>query len=108
MNTSLWEVEALEKHYFPATATIAKGIELSNEVSSGSNKRAAQGAGATSYDLDEFASYTYAILFEQEVKRRLKDTPLALHPRPTNPQQSLFQSADYFDEIFELSKSTSN
>lgn len=107
MTTSLWEIQALQRHYFPATATLAKGIELSNEgdaAASGSSKAVAAVAissASTSHDLDEFARYSYATLFGQEAKRRLKETPLA-HEKATSHQHVLFQPGDCFDGIFDL------
>lgn len=96
MNTSLWEVQALQRHYYSATATLAKGLEISSEDPKTLSSTSA-------YDLDEFAKYSYATLFGQELKRRMKETPLAFQ-KPKGQDQDLFQSGDFFEGIFELAK----
>lgn len=64
--TSLWEVAALQKHYYPSVATLAKGLEASvPEDPKATGPFAGVGGG-----LDEMASITYAALFAQEAKER--------------------------------------
>jgi hypothetical protein len=90
MQSSLWEVAALQQHYFPAASGLARALESSNME----DPRAPD-----LLDLNEFAGYKFADFFEQEVKRRLKDTPLA-YRKPATP--TLFQQGDVFDGTFAL------
>jgi U3 small nucleolar RNA-associated protein 19 len=94
IQTSLWEVAALQSHYHPAVATLAKGLETSQPEDP-------KTLNPYSTNMDEFASYSYADLFAHETKRRRvkKEVPLAYE---NVRAQQLFQPGDVFEGIFAL------
>jgi U3 small nucleolar RNA-associated protein 19 len=57
LESSLWELTALEKHYFHAISTVAKAVGTEDDKST------------PMYDMDDFMAHTYKSLFEQEKKR---------------------------------------
>jgi len=57
LESSLWELTALEKHYYHAVSTIAKAVGTEDDKTT------------PMYDMDEFMAHTYKSLFEQEKKR---------------------------------------
>jgi Protein involved in the nuclear export of pre-ribosomes len=88
IESSLWELNALEKHYHPAVSSMAKGCGVEDEK-------------VLLHDLDQFLLHTYKSLFEQEKKRgnnkRKEKVPLTFQ-RP----KSLFVAGDFFDGIFDF------
>jgi CBF/Mak21 family len=100
LRSSLWELNALEKHYYAGVATLAASVGCEKYEST------------VPYDTaNEFVSITYTTLFEQERSRKRKgnpekrtkddnfrknktSTPLAFQ-EPT----LLFTSTDVFDKI---------
>eukprot|EP00557_Chaetoceros_sp_GSL56_P008845 CAMPEP_0176499370 /NCGR_PEP_ID=MMETSP0200_2-20121128/12889_1 /TAXON_ID=947934 /ORGANISM="Chaetoceros sp., Strain GSL56" /LENGTH=587 /DNA_ID=CAMNT_0017897781 /DNA_START=60 /DNA_END=1819 /DNA_ORIENTATION=- len=56
IESSLWELNALEKHYHPAVSSMAKGCGIEDEK-------------VLHHDIDQFLLHTYKSLFEQEKKR---------------------------------------
>ncbi|RKP26883.1 nucleolar complex protein [Syncephalis pseudoplumigaleata] len=70
IDSSLWEIQALDQHYYANVAT------LSQIFSQHFNK--------PSYDLEDFVDHTYSTLFDAEVNRRIKKTPaIAYYSEPT-------------------------
>jgi len=57
LESSLWELTALERHYHPAISTLAKSIGTENDKTT------------PLYDMEDFMAHTYKSLFEQEKKR---------------------------------------
>lgn len=57
LESSLWELTALEKHYHPAISTLAKSIGTEDDKTT------------PMYDMEDFMVHTYKSLFEQEKKR---------------------------------------
>ncbi|KAL7437418.1 hypothetical protein ACHAXH_004892 [Discostella pseudostelligera] len=57
LESSLWELSALERHYHPAISTLAKSIGTENDKTT------------PLYDMEDFMVHTYKSLFEQEKKR---------------------------------------
>lgn len=57
LESSLWELSALERHYHPAISTLAKSIGTENDKTT------------PLYDMEDFMAHTYKSLFEQEKKR---------------------------------------
>merc|ERR1712238_73224 len=57
LESSLWELTALEKHYHPAVATMGGSIGTEDDST------------APLYDMEDFMAHTYKSLFEQEKKR---------------------------------------
>jgi U3 small nucleolar RNA-associated protein 19 len=85
IESSLWELVVLEKHYYHAVATMAKvcGTEGDNTLM---------------YDMDDFVQHSYKNLFEQEKSRVGKrSAPLAF-----KEPHGLFQQGDIFDGIFKI------
>lgn len=88
IDSSLWELNALERHYHPAVSSMAKacGIEDENTVL---------------HDLDTFLLHTYKSLFDQERKsltnwnNKRKKTPLAF-----KEPKSLFVQDDIFYGLY--------
>ena len=60
LQSSLWELAVLERHYYPAVATLAKSIGRAEEDK------------APMYNIEEFANHTYGSLFDQEKKKKTK------------------------------------
>ena len=89
LQSSLWELKALERHYLPAVVTMARSVGREEELK------------APLHDLQhEFCAHTYQSLFEQERKRKrqrtsaTKTTPLTFVRPP-----SLFTRDDMFSGI---------
>lgn len=57
LESSLWELAALEKHYHPAISTLAKSVGTEDDKTT------------PMYDMEDFMAHTYKSLFEQEKKR---------------------------------------
>lgn len=57
LESSLWELTALEKHYHHAISTVAKAVGNEDDKTT------------PMYDMDDFMAHTYKSLFEQEKKR---------------------------------------
>mmetsp|Transcript_61462 Transcript_61462/g.69648 ORF Transcript_61462/g.69648 Transcript_61462/m.69648 type:complete len:604 (-) Transcript_61462:83-1894(-) len=84
LQSSLWELAVLERHYYPAVATLAKSIGRAEEDK------------APLYNVEEFAAHTYGSLFDQEKKKKNK-TALAFK-KPT----SLFTEDDIFSGCIQI------
>ena len=84
LQSSLWELGVLERHYYPAVATLAKSVGLDLQT--------------PLLDLNDFLVHTYQSLFEQERKRKQRgETPLTfIEPK------SLFVDTDVFAEILDI------
>lgn len=81
LNTSLWELMALERHYYPAVGTIARSLGSIEESKS------------PFHDMDEFSCYTYKSLFDMERKKKTRSALTFTEP------QSLFGKNDIFSQI---------
>jgi len=57
LESSLWELVALEKHYHPAISTLAKSVGTEDDKTT------------PMHDMEDFMAHTYKSLFEQEKKR---------------------------------------
>lgn len=104
LQSSLWELGALERHYLPAVATLAQSIGREDPKS-------------PMLQLDEMASHTYTSLIEQERKRRTKGSKRKhtydKDAKPTTPvtfvkPTGLFQSGDVFEGILAVGSSSSD
>lgn len=60
LQSSLWELGALERHYYPAVVTLAQAVGRKDELQT------------PMHNLEDFLSLTYATLFEQERNKRSK------------------------------------
>ncbi len=88
IESSLWELNALEQHYHPAVSSMAKGCGM-------------ESSQMLMHNLDEFLLHTYKSLFDQERKRagnkRKSKVPLTFHE-----PKGLFIENDTFDGIFDF------
>jgi U3 small nucleolar RNA-associated protein 19 len=57
LESSLWELSALEKHYHPAISTLAKSVGNEDDKTT------------PMHDMEDFMAHTYKSLFELEKKR---------------------------------------
>ena len=92
LESSLWELNALERHYHPAVSTLAKACGMEDDKTT------------PYYNMDEFMIHTYKSLFEQERNKKQqknnknkKTIPLTFHePKSlfitSNGQRDLFGS----------------
>ena len=89
IESCLWELNALEKHYHPAVSGMAKGCGMEDDKTT------------LYHDMDQFLVHTYKSLFEQERKRgnnkRKSKIPLTFH-KP----KGLFAEGDIFENIFDF------
>jgi U3 small nucleolar RNA-associated protein 19 len=86
LRSSLWELHALERHYYPAVVTLAKSVGREMQLVT------------PLHDTKDFF-VTYQSLFEQERKKRQKGkTPLTFVK-----QESLFRKSDVFFDILKTS-----
>ncbi|KMZ70850.1 Nucleolar complex protein 4 [Zostera marina] len=82
MRSSLWEIETLSHHYCPAVSRFVASLENDLTVR---NK-------TTEITVTDFASGSYSTIFGEEVRRRIKQVPLAFYKvTPT----SLFSESDF-------------
>jgi len=65
LESSLWELSALEHHYYPAVATLARSVGTETRTT-------------PMHDIDDFLRHSYKSLFEQERKRSQKRRKVAL------------------------------
>ena len=84
LQSSLWELAVFERHYYPAVATLAKSIGRAEEDK------------APLYNVEEFASHTYASLFDQEKKKKTKTALTFKKP------SSLFTDDDMFSGCMQI------
>ena len=87
LQSSLWELHALQQHYLPAVVTLAAAVGSPAQDE------------APLLDLEDFYSQSYHNLLEQERKRSKKKTPLTFQP----PKQ-LFDASDVFGDILEITQ----
>jgi U3 small nucleolar RNA-associated protein 19 len=72
VESSLWEVEALRRHYCPQVATLTAVLD----------KDLSDRAHTSEVDLDPLLATSYASLIASEAGRRLKAAPVAFYARP--------------------------
>mmetsp|Transcript_1232 Transcript_1232/g.1659 ORF Transcript_1232/g.1659 Transcript_1232/m.1659 type:complete len:164 (+) Transcript_1232:1-492(+) len=88
LESSLWELHALEKHYYPAVQSLAKSIGIEDNKTT------------PFHNIEEFLLHTYKSLFDQERKREKKrksKTPLTFQ-KP----KKLFTEDDVFSGMLKL------
>ncbi|KAG6549807.1 hypothetical protein Mapa_008788 [Marchantia paleacea] len=69
LQSSLWEIETLRRHYCPAVSRFVESLETDLTVR----------AKTTEMSISDFSSTSYATIFNEEVGRRLKAVPLAFY-----------------------------
>ncbi|KAL6652156.1 hypothetical protein ACP70R_011081 [Stipagrostis hirtigluma subsp. patula] len=82
MRSSLWEIDTLRHHYSPAVSRFVVSLENDLTVR----------AKTSEMKITDFSSGSYATVFKDEVRRRIKQVPLAFYR--TTPT-SLFQGSDF-------------
>uniref|UniRef100_A0A0E0H569 CCAAT-binding factor domain-containing protein n=1 Tax=Oryza nivara TaxID=4536 RepID=A0A0E0H569_ORYNI len=82
MRSSLWEIDTLRHHYSPAVSRFVASLENDLTVR----------AKTTEMKITDFSSGSYATVFRDEVRRRIKQVPLAFYR--TTPT-CLFQESDF-------------
>ncbi|XP_075673346.1 protein NUCLEOLAR COMPLEX ASSOCIATED 4 [Castanea sativa] len=82
MKSSLWEIDTLRHHYCPPVARFVLSLENDLTVR----------AKTTEMTVQDFSSGSYATIFGDEIRRRVKQVPLAFYKAtPT----SLFSESDF-------------
>eukprot|EP00252_Welwitschia_mirabilis_P001015 TRINITY_DN10999_c0_g2_i1.p1 TRINITY_DN10999_c0_g2~~TRINITY_DN10999_c0_g2_i1.p1 ORF type:complete len:255 (+),score=46.43 TRINITY_DN10999_c0_g2_i1:34-765(+) len=88
LQSSLWEIDTLRRHYSPAVSRFVASLESDLTVR----------AKTTEVNVKDFSSGSYNTIFSEEVKRRIKQVPLAFYKsvpstlfpqRPTEGEGSL-------------------
>jgi U3 small nucleolar RNA-associated protein 19 len=72
VESSLWEVEALRRHYCPQVSTFVQVLD----------KDLSERAHTSEVDLDPLLAASYSSLIASEAGRRLKSAPVAFYARP--------------------------
>ncbi|XP_024963974.1 nucleolar complex protein 4 homolog B [Cynara cardunculus var. scolymus] len=82
MRSSLWEIDTLRHHYCPPVSRFV--LSLENDLTVRSK--------TTEVAIKDFSSGSYATIFREEIRRRVKQVPLAFYKAiPT----SLFSESDF-------------
>ncbi|KAF4359685.1 hypothetical protein G4B88_000496, partial [Cannabis sativa] len=82
MRSSLWEIDTLRHHYCPAVSRFVLSLENDLTVR----------AKTTELSIEDFSSGSYATIFADEIRRRVKQVPLAFYKAPPT---SLFSDTDF-------------
>ncbi|XP_016502523.1 protein NUCLEOLAR COMPLEX ASSOCIATED 4 [Nicotiana tabacum] len=89
MRSSLWEVDTLRHHYCPPVSRFVLSLENDLTIR----------AKTTEVAVKDFSSGSYATIFGDEIRRRVKQVPLAFYTAtPTN----LFSESDFPGWTFKL------
>ncbi|KAI9194209.1 hypothetical protein LWI28_003973 [Acer negundo] len=95
MRSSLWEIDTLRHHYCPPVSRFVLSLENDLTVR----------AKTTEINVKDFSSGSYATIFGEEIRRRVKQVPLAFYK--TTPT-SLFSEADFAGWTFEYEEIKEN
>nr|GEW23683.1 nucleolar complex protein 4 homolog B [Tanacetum cinerariifolium] len=88
MRSSLWEIDTLRHHYCPPLSRFV--LSLENDLTVRSK--------TTEVAVKDFSSGSYATIFREEIRRRVKQVPLAFYKTiPT----SLFSESDFCGWTFQ-------
>ncbi|XP_057531817.1 protein NUCLEOLAR COMPLEX ASSOCIATED 4 isoform X2 [Amaranthus tricolor] len=82
MSSSLWEIDTLRHHYCPPVSRFVLSLENDLTVR----------AKTTEVMISDFSSGSYSTIFREEMRRRVKQVPLAFYK--TTPT-SLFSESDF-------------
>ncbi|XVE66494.1 hypothetical protein DITRI_Ditri08aG0083900 [Diplodiscus trichospermus] len=95
MRSSLWEIDTLRHHYCPPVSRFV--LSLENDLTVRSK--------TTEMDIKEFSSGSYATIFGDEIRRRVKQVPLAFYKAtPT----CLFSESEFSGWMFKYEESKEN
>lgn len=89
MRSSLWEVDTLRHHYCPPVSRFVLSLENDLTVR----------AKTTEVAVKDFSSGSYATIFGDEIRRRVKQVPLAFY---TVTPTKLFSESDFLGWTFQL------
>ncbi|KAL9332891.1 hypothetical protein Peur_073030 [Populus x canadensis] len=82
LGSSLWEIDSLRHHYCPPVSRFVQSLENDLTVR----------AKTTEVNVEDFSSGSYATIFGEEIRRRVKQVPVAFYKAiPT----SLFSESDF-------------
>ncbi|KAJ0254371.1 Protein NUCLEOLAR COMPLEX ASSOCIATED 4 [Hirschfeldia incana] len=82
MRSSLWEIDTLRHHYCPPVSRFVSSLETDLTIR----------AKTTEMKIEDFSSGSYATIFGDEIRRRVKQVPLAFYKVvPT----TLFEDSDF-------------
>ncbi|XVF01638.1 hypothetical protein REPUB_Repub04eG0105500 [Reevesia pubescens] len=95
MRSSLWEIDTLRHHYCPPVSRFV--LSLENDLTVRSK--------TTEMDIKDFSSGSYATIFGDEIRRRVKQVPLAFYK--TTPT-SLFSESEFCGWTFKYKESKEN
>ncbi|KAL0694248.1 hypothetical protein Bca4012_061428 [Brassica carinata] len=91
MRSSLWEIDLLRHHYCPPVSRFVSSLETDLTIR----------AKTTEMKIEDFSSGSYATIFGDEIRRRVKQVPLAFYKVvPT----SLFEDSDFPGWTFNVSQ----
>ncbi|KAM7256933.1 hypothetical protein ACFE04_012674 [Oxalis oulophora] len=82
MRSSLWEIDSLRHHFSPSVSRFVLSLENDLTVR----------AKTTELDISDFSSGSYATVFNDEIRRRIKQVPVAFSK--TAPS-TLFSESDF-------------
>eukprot|EP00246_Nothoceros_aenigmaticus_P017976 TRINITY_DN9194_c0_g1_i2.p1 TRINITY_DN9194_c0_g1~~TRINITY_DN9194_c0_g1_i2.p1 ORF type:complete len:366 (-),score=61.03 TRINITY_DN9194_c0_g1_i2:147-1244(-) len=92
LKSSLWEIEALRRHYCSSVSRFVASLETDLTIR----------AKTTEVAIVDFSSGSYATIFSEEVRRRLKQVPLAFYQSvPTAVFNPTANSEDFLGWKFE-------
>ncbi|XP_010467482.1 PREDICTED: nucleolar complex protein 4 homolog B-like isoform X2 [Camelina sativa] len=82
LKSSLWEIDTLRHHYCPPVSRFVSSLETDLTIR----------AKTTEMKIEDFSSGSYATIFGDEIRRRVKQVPIAFYKAiPT----SLFEDSDF-------------
>ncbi|KDP35542.1 hypothetical protein JCGZ_08980 [Jatropha curcas] len=95
LRSSLWEIDTLRHHYCPPVSRFVLSLENDLTVR----------AKTTEVNIKDFSSSSYATIFGEELRRRVKQVPLAFYKAtPT----LLFSESDFAGWTFKYEESKEN
>ncbi|GMI83787.1 EMBRYO DEFECTIVE 2762, NucleOlar Complex associated 4 [Hibiscus trionum] len=95
MRSSLWEIDTLRHHYCPPVSRFV--LSLENDLTVRSK--------TTEMDIKDFSSGSYATIFGDEIRRRVKQVPLAFYKATP---ASLFPESEFCGWTFKYEGSKEN
>ncbi|KAJ4715831.1 Nucleolar complex 4 [Melia azedarach] len=95
MRSSLWEIDTLRHHYCPPVSRFVLSLENDLTVR----------AKTTEINVEDFSSGSYATIFGEEIRRRVKQVPLAFYKTAST---CLFSDADFAGWTFKCEGSKEN
>ncbi|KAL1827030.1 hypothetical protein ACET3Z_005442 [Daucus carota] len=95
MRSSLWEIDTLRHHYCPPVSRFVLSLENDLTVR----------AKTAEVAIKDFSSGSYATIFDDEIRRRVKQVPLAFYKTTPN---SLFSESDFGGWTFNLKDDNMN